>query len=110
MNCFPFEIIPKREIPEHFEECMVVRGNTDIADIARSQAFLRSGGLGKIDRANPQELVFELVHPGGGKQHRRIVLGNQHVGRTSDAAFGFEEGKILFAKLVCFHFNSIRLP
>ena len=91
MNGLAFEIVSEREISEHFKKRMVIRGDADIANITCSQAFLRRRGFGEVDRPDSQELIFELVHAGRREQHGRIIFGNQHIGRTTHAAFRLEE-------------------
>ena len=56
----------------------------------------------KLRVAQAQELALELVHPGGGEQHGRVV-GHEHVARPADAALGFEKFEERFAEFVCIH-------
>ena len=73
MNRFAFEIVAERKVAEHFEERMVIGRDPHIPDVARSQTFLAGRGLGEVQRADSQELVLELIHPGGREQDCRIV-------------------------------------
>ena len=42
-------------------------------------------------------MVFELVHPGGGEQHRFVPFGYHHIARANGVSLGFEEVQILIA-------------
>ena len=103
MDRFPFEIVAEAEIAEHLEEGVVIRRPPDVVDVAGAETFLTGRGAGKFEFAAAEKMVFELVHPGGGEEDRRIPAGNEHVARTADAPFGFEEGEVLFTKFVGFH-------
>src|SRR3546814_11040147 len=60
------EIIAEREIPQHFKECMVPRGEADIIEVivfaARAHTFLRRrrGAVGA--RLQPREDILERPH------------------------------------------------
>jgi len=107
MDRFTLEVISEREIPQHFEKRMVIGCHADVADIARAKTLLAGGGTSKFEGTNPQKLILELVHTGRRKQHRRIVLRDQHVAGTADTTLRFEEGKIFFTQFVGLHGTSL---
>ena len=53
--------------------------------------------------ADPQKLVFELVHSGRCEQHGGIIFGNEYIAGAADASFGFKKGQIFFSEFVSFH-------
>ena len=103
VNRLAFEIVAETEIAEHFEEGVVIRRSADVVDIAGPQALLAGRRAGKVEMAPAEEMVLELVHPGGGEEDRRVPAGDEHVARAAHAPFGFKEGKVLFTKFVGFH-------
>ena len=110
MDRLALEVVAEAEIAEHLEEGVVIRRSADVVDVAGSEAFLTGGRAGKVEFAPAEEMVFELVHPRGGEEDRRIPARNENVARASDAPFGFEEGKVLFTKFVGFHRITCVVP
>ena len=106
VNGFLLEVVAEREVAEHLEERVVIGRHTDVADVARSQTLLAGGRLGELERPDPQELVLELVHPGRSEQDGLVILGNEHIRRTTDATLGLKELQILFAQFIGFHIES----
>jgi len=98
-----FEIVAEAEIAQHLEERVVVGRAAHVVDIAGPQALLAGRRPGELQLAAAEEMVLELVHPGGGEQHRRVPAGHEHVAGAADAALGLEEFQVLFAQLVAFH-------
>ena len=79
MNRLLFEIVAKRKISEHFKEGMVIRGDSNVPDITRSQTLLTGCRFCKLQRANSEELVFKLIHPCRREQNGRIIFGDKHI-------------------------------
>ena len=98
-----FEVVSEREVPQHLEKGVVVGGDPNVVDVAGPQALLAGGGLGELELADPQELVLELVHPGGGEQHGGVPAGNEYITGLANTPLGFKEGQVLFAQFVGFH-------
>ena len=75
------EVVAERKISEHLEERVMAVGEADVFEIvvlaAGAHALLRSGGAGVVALFEAEEDVLELVHPGIGKQQRRIVGGDE---------------------------------
>jgi len=81
LNRLALEIIAKTEVAEHLEKSMVTRGVPDILQVivfaTRAHAFL-CGNRALIGALlQTQKRLLELVHPGIGKQQRRIIRGDQ---------------------------------
>ena len=78
---FPFEIIAKGEVPQHFKKGMMPRCTAYRIQVvmlpAGAHAFLRCGGSGVIPLFQAQEHILELVHPRIGEQQRRIIIWHQ---------------------------------
>jgi len=91
MNGFGFEVITKREIPQHLEECVMVGRHTDIRDITRSQALLTGRCLGEFDLSHAKKLILELIHSRRGKQNRGVIFRDKHIGGTANTPFGNKE-------------------
>src|SRR5262249_12388281 len=51
------EVIPKREIPQHFKERVVVSRISNIVDVAGPQTLLAGGGPCEFELADSQKLV-----------------------------------------------------
>ena len=100
---FALEVVAEAEVAQHLEEGMVVGGTADVVDIARAEAFLAGGGSGEIQLAAAEEVVLELVHSGGREEHGGVPARHEHVAGPADAAFGLEEGQVLFPQFVAFH-------
>jgi hypothetical protein len=81
----------------------MICGDPDVPNITGSQALLTGGRFGEFERPDAKELILELIHPGGCEEYRRVVLWNQDIARSTDAAFGFKEVQILFTQLISFH-------
>ena len=103
VNRLGLEVVAKRKVAEHLEERVVVGRHADVADVAGADALLTGRRPSELQFADAQELVFELVHPGGREQDRLVLARHEHVARPADAVFGLEEGEVLFAKFVSFH-------
>ena len=79
MNGVPLEIIAEREIAQHFEECAVTGGSSDLIEVvvfaAGANTLLCVGGatwfVWAIHLA--EEDRHELIHPGVGEQQVRRV-------------------------------------
>ena len=80
-NCIFLEVVPKAEIPKHFEKSMVTRSIANIVQIvmlaARANAFLAADRTAIIALLKAGKDVFELNHPGGGKHQSWIIAGHQ---------------------------------
>ena len=100
---FALEVVAEAEVAQHLEEGVVVGGAADVVDVAGAEAFLAGGGAGELQLAAAEEVVLELVHAGGREEHRGVPAGHEHVAGPADAAFGLEEGQVLFAQFVAFH-------
>ena len=97
------EVVAEAEVAQHLEERVVVGRAADVVDVAGAEALLAGRGPGELELAAAEEVVLELVHAGGREQHRGIPARHQHVAGPADAAFGLEEGEVLFAEFVGFH-------
>jgi hypothetical protein len=86
-NCIFFEIIPEREIPEHFKECMVTRRITDILKVvvlaARANGFLRRSCTRVIARFLTGKNILERHHARVDEHQCRVVLRHKR-GRWHD--------------------------
>ena len=75
------EVVAKGKIAEHLEERVMPRGITDVLQVvvlaAGTYALLRRGGAHIGTLVETEENVLELVHPGVGKQQRRVVVWHQ---------------------------------
>ncbi len=91
------EVVAKAEVPEHFEERVVVGGTSHVIDIAGAEAFLASRRAGEFEFDLSEEVILELVHAGGGEQYRGVPSGDEDVAGLAVVPFGLEEGQILFA-------------
>jgi hypothetical protein len=93
------EIVPEREIPEHFEERVVPRRPTHVLQIvvlsAGPDALLGGGGACRGATGLAGEYVLELHHAGVREQKRRIVGGYQRRTRDLLVSAGGEEIKEL---------------
>jgi len=76
---------------------VVVSRSSDVVDVAGAQAFLASRGTREVELYLAQEVVLELVHPGGSEQDGRIPSGDQHIARLSNATLGLEERQVFFS-------------
>jgi hypothetical protein len=80
-DCLFLEVITKGKISQHLEKGVMPRRPTDIFQIivlaACPYAFLRAACTNIIPFLHSEKAVLELVHPGIGKEKRRIVVGNQ---------------------------------
>ena len=94
---FVLEVIAKAEIPEHLEEGMVIRGSSDVVDIARAKALLASRRSGKVEFHFAQKVVLELVHPRRSEQNRWIPSRYEDVAGLAMVAFGLEKRQVFFA-------------
>jgi len=70
-----FEVVAEAEVAQHLEEGVMVGRAADVVDVARPQAFLAGGCPGEFQLAAAEEVVLELVHAGGGEEHRRSQRG-----------------------------------
>ena len=77
-NSFLFEIVSKGKIAQHFKKGMVIRRASNIVQIARPQAFLRTGGPFHIF-FDAQEIILELVHTGSREKEGRVPLRDQRI-------------------------------
>ena len=59
------EIVAEAEVAQHLEEGMVVGRAADVVDVAGPQTLLAGRRPGEIQLAAAEEVVLELVHPGG---------------------------------------------
>jgi len=80
-----------REIAEHFEECVVIGGASHVVDVAGAETFLAGGCPGEFEFAPTEEMVFELVHPGGREEDGGVPSWHEDIARFADAAFGFKK-------------------
>ena len=80
-----FKIVAKTKVAQHFKEGVVPGSATDVLDVACAQAFLTGCCLGKFEFALAKKVVFELVHPRGREQHRRIPSRHEHIARPPHA-------------------------
>ncbi len=91
-----FEIITEAEVTQHFEEGMVTRSVTHVFQIVMlttgTHTTLRGRGSHIITFVQPQENILELVHPGIGKQQRRIIVWHQRT--TGDDLMSFTMEKV----------------
>ena len=77
-NRLPLAVIAERPVAEHFEERMVIRVAPDFFEIVVSagdaDALLRVRRARVVARSHAEEHVLKLVHPGVGKEQRRVAL------------------------------------
>ena len=74
---FLFEIVAEAEVSEHFKECAVARGMSDIIDITGTDAFL--AGTHPLLRRGlcSREICFERRHAGVYDQYRFVISRDQ---------------------------------
>jgi hypothetical protein len=93
------EVVAEAEVAQHLEERVVVGRAADVVDVAGAQALLAGGRPGELELAAAEEVVLELVHPGGREQHGGVPAGDEHVARPAHAALRLEEVRY-FAEFV----------
>ena len=86
------EIVAEAEVAQHLEKRVVVSGPADVVDVVGPQALLAGGRPGEVELAAAEEMVLELVHPGGGEEHGGVPAGDEHVARSAHATLCLEEG------------------
>ena len=95
-DCTVFKIVPKAEITQHLEKCMMPRGITHILQVVvlttRAYTPLRRRSAYIRTLIVAEEAVFELHHAGVGEQQCRIIARHQWTGRHDSVLFG---GKII---------------
>lgn len=99
-NRLPLEVIPKRPVPEHLKEGVVIRIFPNVIEIvvlpSRSDALLRVAGAlkpaeGRVGVHRPQEDGLVLVHAGIVEEEGGIVEGDDRARRPVDVVLRFEE-------------------
>ena len=80
-DCLLFEIISKREIPEHFKECVMPRSIADIVEIimltASTDAFLGAGRAVGRRRFEPGKGVLERHHARIDEHERWVIIRHE---------------------------------
>ena len=103
MDRFGFEVVPKAEVAQHLEKCVVVSRPANVIDVPGSQTLLTSRRARKIQLDLTQEMILELVHPRRGKKNRGIPGRYQNIASLAMMPLGLEERQVLFTQLVSFH-------
>jgi hypothetical protein len=85
--CLLLVIVAEREVAEHFEEREVTIGLAHLIDIRSPDALLNAHGARIRRFLFPEEIRFELVHPGVGQEQRRIVRNQRRGRHTGVIAF-----------------------
>ena len=105
------EVIAKAEVAQHFKECVMTCGITDILQVimfaTRTHAALRRGCTCIRTFVLPQKHIFELNHPRIGEKQGGIISRNQRAGRHNGVPFGFVETKKLFPDFGAFHNGEV---
>ena len=82
---FFLEIVAEAPVAEHLEKRMVVGVMAylfEVVVLARNaEAFLRIGGAQVIAAAFVEEDILKLIHPGVGKEQRRVVVRHERPAR-----------------------------
>ena len=102
MNGLFLKIITEGKIAQHFKKSMVKICFPDNVKIVRAQAFLAGRDPGK-SIPMPQKLRLKLLHAGGGKKHRRVILGHQGITGNNAMAFGFKKVQKFCSNFVSSH-------
>ncbi len=101
------EIVAEAEVAQHLEEGVMPRRVADVFQVvvlaAGAHAFLRRRGAVVAALVEAEEHVLELVHPGVGKQQRRIVVRHQRTGGHDLVALRGKKIEELLADFGAFH-------
>ena len=91
------EVISKGEVAEHFKERVVAGRFSHAIQIAGAQTFLARRGAFEV-RAFAKKVVFKLIHPRRGKQHRRVAAGDERVAGHARVAARFKKCEVSFSQ------------
>src|SRR3712207_2613180 len=83
--CLLLEVVPEGEVAHHLEEREVARV-ADLFNVLRAEALLGAHRAGGGRPLLAREEGDELLHAGGGEQHRRVVVGDQGRARVDPVA------------------------
>ena len=90
MDSVFLKIITERKIAQHFKKSMMKIRFSDNIKIIGAQAFL--AGRSPCKTINmPQKLRLKLLHAGGGKKHRRVILRHQRIAGNNAMALRFKK-------------------
>ena len=108
------EVVAEGPVAQHFEEGVMPARSPDVVEIvvlaAGADAFLRVGNALPRGLLGAEEIGLELVHPGVGKQQRRVIV--RHDGRGPDEGVAVlldEEVDVSLADLGGRHRHSVRI-
>ncbi len=96
------EVVAERPVAEHFKKGQMHRV-ADFVDIAGADALLAVGQPGAEGMRRALEIRHQGVHPGGGKQTRRVVVRDQRRAFDLFVAFGDEKVEVFPANFYSFH-------
>ncbi len=94
------EIIAEREIAQHLEKRRMPRGDADVVDIHRPEAFLACGHPLRRRLLLPCEIRLHRRHAGIDEQHARIVPRHQREAGELIMRLALEEIQIHFSQFV----------
>ena len=69
----------------------MIGGASDVVDVAGAETLLASGRSGEFQFHASEEMIFELIHSGGGEEDGGIPLRHKHIARLADTALGFKK-------------------
>ena len=101
------EVVTETEVTQHFKECVVTCGVTDVIQVvvlaACADALLssRCAGIGALIKT--EENVLKLIHARVREEQRRIVAGNHRAGMHNRMTFAFEKLQKGLANLRSLH-------